>query len=192
MAFNANIPLSTDQLSISQGDLLNNFQALATLLNPNTGSVTFVNQVGAPTFPAGQTGLYALTNTLTNKSELYINKNNQAGTVGIPLTASILGRQVLPANDVVGWTYLPSGILMKWNQVTGPVAAGIVTAVAIPSSAIVPAFNNLFAVFVNVQAGGTGAYTVVQSGITGANSFQILSSTGIPAGGFVNYLAIGN
>lgn len=190
MAFNANIPQPTDQLSVSQGDLLANFQALATLLNPNTGSVSFVNQVMPPTFLAGQNGLYALTNAFTSKSELYVNKNNLVGTVGIPATASILGTTA-PVNSLSGWTYLPSGILMKWGQEPGPFTAGALTPIIIPSGPTVPPFTNLFFVMPYVQAVGSGNFTVVQAGITAANTFRIISGTGIPNTGFVNYLAIG-
>src|SRR5438445_164595 len=35
MAYQSNIPQATDQLSVSQGDILNNFAALSTFLNIN-------------------------------------------------------------------------------------------------------------------------------------------------------------
>lgn len=114
MAYNSNIPQPTDQLSVSQGDLLANFQALATILNPNTGSATFINQVAAPTFPANQLGLYALTPALTSVSELFVSKNSAAGKKEIPLTASILSTST-PGNGGAGWTYLPSGIILQWG-----------------------------------------------------------------------------
>lgn len=123
MAYNSNIPQPTDQLSVSQGDLLNNFQAIATIINPNTGSITFVDQVSAPTFPANQDGLYAITNGITAVSELYISKNiGSGGTRQIPLTASILSTSantnISPGQNSKGWSYLPSGIIIQWGTVT--------------------------------------------------------------------------
>ena len=127
MAYNASIPQPTDQLSQSQSDILGNFQALANVVGANSGSVTFPNQVVAPTFPANQDGLYSLTPAISPFPELYVNKNNQNGTTSqIPFTASTLSTtSAAPAQFSNGWSYLPSGIIIKWGSVA--YVAGTVT-----------------------------------------------------------------
>lgn len=138
--YDSTIPTGPQQLSQSQGDLLNNFGAVEALIDNDhadfaTGAgvagqhnrVSFQTQAASPpagtvlspSFTAGQIGLYSFLNTTTNKNELYVNKLNQATTVQIPLTASTLSATSAPGNNVFGWTYLPSGILLKWGTKTG-------------------------------------------------------------------------
>lgn len=144
MAYQSNIPLATDRLSVSQGDLLGNFQALATLVLPNSGTVTFVNQGVAPTVPANQQTLYAKIPTSTSVStlsELNIIKTSFSGDVTIPFTASVLSN--VAAADLLnpGWFYLPCGLLVKWGR--SVIGSGAIT---IPSGAGAsgPAFTHIF------------------------------------------------
>lgn len=137
MAYNNNIPQPTDLISVSQGDLLNNFQAIQTLIgvnhvNFNTSDqgkhmwVTFPQQGAIP--PAGsgflstELGVYNAVNATTTQNELYINKTNQATVVQVPMTASILSNNSTPPYTLnyggQGWSYLPSGIIIKWGFVT--------------------------------------------------------------------------
>ena len=116
MAYKANIPQPTDQISISQDDILKNFQAINTFVGVDhygfgTGSDEgrhLFNQGTAPTVAsATQVGIYA--KDLGGKPELYINKAADAGAVTqIPFTKS------LKTNP--GWTYLPSGIILQWTS----------------------------------------------------------------------------
>lgn len=146
--YNPLIPQPTDQLSISQGDLLDNFQALQALIDVNhvdfaSGDegkhkwVTFPVQVAAPAFAPGEVGLYnklpAAPFPLTGVDELFIQKSN--GT-NIPMTAS---QQATP-----GWTYLPSGILLKWGNATALPGSNTFT---FPAAATIPAFANIFAFY---------------------------------------------
>jgi hypothetical protein len=73
---------------------------------------------------------------LTGIQELFINKNKAtAGQSQIPFTASILSTSnPLPLAGTNGWTYLPSGMLLKFggdsivagtNNVVFPVAGNI-------------------------------------------------------------------
>lgn len=126
MAYQSNIPLATDQLDNSQVDLQDNFGAINTYLTVNHVAfnsadqgkhkwVTFPIQGGAPSFLAGEEGLYnAVLNTV---SELYVHKQSNGGTVEIPMTASILSTSA-PVSGGPGWTYLPSGIYMTWGSTT--------------------------------------------------------------------------
>jgi hypothetical protein len=140
MPYQNNIPLAPDQLSRSQGDLNGNFQVLGSIggngvpnsqgINPGPGGAgfnyLFLQAGGNP--PAGSAfgnnnALYSSAVAAVN--ELFVNKNNQAGAVQIPFTKSILSTAVAPANGLPGWSYLPSGIIMKWGIVAVPnIAAG--------------------------------------------------------------------
>jgi len=61
---------------------------------------------------ATQLLLYNFVNPTTTTNELYIKKAGALGVAGIPFTAATLA-----ANN--GWTYLPSGLLMKWGYGSG-------------------------------------------------------------------------
>jgi hypothetical protein len=126
MAYNSNIPQATDQLNVSQGDILANFQEIATYVAVNHVAfgaadagkhkwVTFPLQGSAPAFAAGEEGLY--NKALTGVSELYVHKQYNGGTAEVPMTASILSASA-PVSGGAGWTYLPSGIYMAWGSVT--------------------------------------------------------------------------
>jgi hypothetical protein len=141
MPYQNNIPLAPDQLSRSQGDINGNFQILGAIggipgVNNSAGINTapgagfnylFLNAGGANP-PAGS--VFANSNALFSSpiaavNELFVNKNNQAGAVQIPFTKSILSTAVAPANGLPGWTYLPSGIIIKWGIIAVPnIAAG--------------------------------------------------------------------
>jgi hypothetical protein len=208
MPFLANIPLSTDQLSISQGNILNNFTILGAIAgNINAASaavnatsgfnwIYLPNNGATPpagsSFPAGDIALYASLNGTTNQNELYINKTNQATVVQIPATASILSANSAPAALSSGWTYLPSGILLKWaaNQ-----TANGLTVVNFPTGANIPAFTTCITVIPQIANGGAGdANQAIR--LTGVNptNFSVYGSprttTGASAVTFT-YIAIG-
>jgi hypothetical protein len=192
MPYNANIPQPTDQLSQSQPQLLANFQALQTLIDVNHvdfasadqgkhKKVTFPVQNPAPAFIAGEVGLYNFLSPLTTNNELYL--TNSAGT-SFPMTAK------LGAGN--GWSYLPSGLLIKWgiNQ-----AANGSTVVNFPVSANIPVFTAVYAAFVTtVDAGAGDSNTFVRlssfntTTITAYGSLRTIA--GASAANF-NYLVIG-
>ena len=120
MPYSQNIPQATDQLSQSQGDLLGNFQALYVFLNINhvdfaSGDqgkhkyVEFPVQLASPpaVFPATEIALYSFLDPVTGVNQLYL--NNSAGNQ-IPIDEAGLAFN--------GYSYLPSGLIMKWAQVT--------------------------------------------------------------------------
>src|SRR5215831_9634159 len=132
-AYNPLIPQSTDQPSISQGDLLNNFGAIQTLIdvdhvdfaNINAGQhnkVTLPVQGVAPAFAPGTLGIYNLPFATTARNELFVTDAAGAST---PITASLSG-------GVSGWTYLPTGMKMIWGQ--GTILAGNSTVTVLFSS----------------------------------------------------------
>lgn len=131
-----NIPQSTDRLTDSQADLLANFAQLQTYLTVNhTGLnngpitlgkhnlVSFPAQGLQPGFLTNENGLYSFVNPTTTKAEIYAHKQTQAGSNDIPMTASVISANA-PARNTPGWSYLPSGILMKWGIITAAGGSG--------------------------------------------------------------------
>ena len=127
------IPQATDLISQSQDDILTNFTSIQQLVDINHVDfsdgvnygkhkwVAFPVQTDAqlPTFLAGEDALYNNLPTirpLTGINELWIHKQNATGSVDIPMTASILSYNAAPnTGQQFGWSYLPSGILLKWG-----------------------------------------------------------------------------
>ena len=159
MPYNQNILQASDKLKDSQPQLLGNFQAIKTLIDVNhvtfddpSGNqgkhhkVSFPVQSPAPTFAAGEQGLYNLNynNNLNTQNELFVHKlvNGGTGTSDIPFTASIMSQGAVSQN-MVGWTYLPSGILLRWWHQGLSNGVNIIT---LPGNA--SAFNTIFTVIV--------------------------------------------
>ena len=106
MPYTNNIPQPTDQLSVSQGQLLGDIQALA----PCVGGI-FTQQGAAPAVAATQVALVDLADG-AGAPQLYLVRGN-TGT-----TQNITG--FLPA--AIGYSFLPSGMIMKWG--TGIITGG--------------------------------------------------------------------
>jgi len=168
LAYTPNIPQATDRPSDSQSLMLANFTAIDTVNSINhvafddaSGDqgkhkyISFPVQATSPLTPpfvSGEVGMYSFLNAATNKNELYISKLNQATDTQIPFTASSLSLVSAPAANTSGWSYLPSGLLIKWGMVTG---SGIVNAVY---DATVP-FGAVFSVNVSPTS-GTGSSNI--------------------------------
>lgn len=199
MGYNPNIPQSTDILSQSQGDILGNFQALDVWVvvdhvdfgSPDEGKhnkVTFVVQSPAPSFLGGEIGLYNFLSPLTGVDELYI--ANQAG-ITTQLSASTLSTNANPGNNVSGWTYLPSGILLKWGNGN----ANGNTAITFPVGPTIPVFTNVMSMQISTFANSAvdtdtfvrlSAFTNV-----GFNVFGSARTSMVSVAGAFQYLAIG-
>ena len=121
MAYQANKPLPTDQLSVSQADLNNNFQSIAswavidhgTFDTPQAGRHYF-NVINAlPALPsATQIALYAKNNT-GGLPDLYMGR-----LVGGVLSES--GPLFGTSGGASNWTKLPGGLIMQWGTGTIP------------------------------------------------------------------------
>ncbi len=155
--YNRLIPLATDQLNISQSDLLLNFGAIADLIdvdhvdfaNANAGKhakVTFPAQTVAPTFIGGEVGLFNLNYPVTTTNELYLNtfQGDQ-----FPITAGILSTNANPGTGP-GWMITPSGMILKWGNST---ATGSTT-FPFPVSANIPVFTAVSSVQISTLATG--------------------------------------
>ncbi len=124
MAYNSQIPQATDQMSVSQGQILPNFQEIAIAFNANhvnfnTGSVEGMHDfvqfpTGAPSLTTktpitGQVALYS--NTYNDIPELFFQRANLGAGAGIPITS-------MGSSSGVNWAYLPSGQVLKWGTAT--------------------------------------------------------------------------
>lgn len=110
MAYQANIPQPTDQLSKSQGDILGNFQALF----PFIQGVIDIPASAADPATTGDNIIFAKLYSVTGNDEVYI--QNEFAGINYPITAS--------GNGNTGWTFLPSGILLKWGSSSIGIAGG--------------------------------------------------------------------
>lgn len=209
MAYNPNIPQPTDLLSQSQQDILNNFQALQTLVDVNHVDfasadqgkhkwVTFPSQGAIPPAGAGFTGtelgLYNAVYATTTKQELFVNKTNQATVVQVPLTASLLSTNSAPPSNNGMWTYLPSGIILKSGYAQGTYS-GLTTIT--PTGG--PAFTQILSVLVspyNSTTTGDLNFAVRLVSINSATTFQVYFSSRTASGAAsgntgLQFLAIG-
>ena len=208
MAFLPSIPQSTDQLSVSQGNILNNFTILGAIAgNGNSASASinatsgfnwiYLQSQGATppagaAFPAGDIGLYSFTNAGTGKNELYINKTDEATVVQIPITASSLSITSSPATGTAGWTYLPSGLLLKFGGGTATGNTAFTFSALIPSA---PAFTQVLSMTVCTNSGlGTDTDTFARLGTFSGSGFNVYGSQRTVVANravFFQYLAIG-
>ena len=154
MAYNRNIPQPTDQLTDSQGALLNNFLAVrsAWIVNhvefdlANEGKHTHISlpeQAAGPTTLVDEIAVYSKKSTLTSLAELFVRK--EGNTAEIEFTSAIAGTP--------GWTRLPSGILLKWGTASRIGDADVLLPVV---ALTIPAFSIIFSVQLTIVS-GTGS-----------------------------------
>lgn len=195
MPYSQIIPAATDQASQSQADLLGNFQALYTLIdenhaifgNPNEGKhkwVSFPEQAAAPATAVNEVALFSGLSAYSAEAELGIRKENNGAVV--EFTSS--------GNAIAGWTYLPSGILLKWGQANTP-AIGVTT-VVFPVAANIPVFNNVYNIQLTpFEPGAIDTNIFVRLVGHTAVDFDVWGSYRITISNIVmtfNYLAIGD
>lgn len=189
-------PNASDRISETQGPIRQNFITINDAFDVNHGEyntgdqgkhkfITFPVQNPAPTITYPDVGLYSFANALTGKNELYyVNSNNTPSSV--PFTAS--------SYTGVGWSLLPSGILLKWGQTTA-IGVGATLLYTIPSgsSSTGPAFafpGGILHVQLTPLSGAANNVSVVFLGTTGvSNQISIGSSTGAASG--AAYFVIG-
>lgn len=208
MAYSNTIPAATDQLNDSQQDILNNFIAIHQLIGVNhvdfnlgaeSGKHTEVTLPynGAPT-ATGPNEASILSGASPYSSFIVGNNGSlfwkaQNNTATIPMTVGYYIPPAAVADPVEGFTFLPSGLLLKFgrtatlsglNQViTYPVAVGTTPVFTLlPFMILVSPFANS----ANPRILNVNSFT--QTTIT----VSIFDTNGAPAGGVgVFYLAIG-
>lgn len=204
MSYQNDIPQATDRLKDSQSDILDNFAEIETFVTVNHvdfGSadqgkhkwVTFPVQGSAPAFSTGEEGLYNLpyNNTASTVNELFIHKQLSTGTADIPFTASILSQNATPTSLAAGWSYLPSGLLIKWGS-----ASGTGTTTVNVDGGSFPSFNTIFNVLLTPFAAGASDqnFAVRFIDLVSPSQFRAYvssrTSTGAASGAF-QFLIIG-
>jgi len=173
MAYQSNIPLPTDGFSKSQGDINGNFTALAPFGN---GYCQLPPQAPAPTFPATNQGIYGFVNPTTGVSETYFHKQTVDAPAEVPGTACKMSNTAIASCDN-GWTYTPSGLLLKWGRVDAN--AGTTVNINPTATSGGPNFNRVFRVMVTPQDSGTA---------TNFNCGQ-RTAAAAPSGNFSAYIA---
>lgn len=171
MAYNNAIPQGSDKLSVSQGDLLNNFAAISTMLQVNHVNFNGANQ-GKHKLVTFTDQTSSLPVTVGSDIDMYLADDPAYPTLGaqmwfrngsggkIPWTAA--------RTNASGYSYLPSGIIMAWTQLTW-VAAGANTADLDSSSfgATFPGFQ-------------TAVYNVQLTSATANNAINVTSIGAFP------------
>lgn len=199
MPYQQNVPLAANRINDTQPTILGNFQAINAFVNVNhvgfnladAGKHAVVNYVSQGTFPANdpvafgvtEAGLYNL--QYNGAPEIFVRKSSAAPGVltSIPMTAS--------QKIVNGWSYLPSGLLIKWGYVNMTGAP-----VPYPAGAGIPVFNNILTAYVTPYTGTAGAWTAVIRAITVNNitvdTYPIPGATApVRTNCVCNYLVIG-
>lgn len=189
-------PLATNPINQTQAPIRTNFQSIMALVDVNHVDfanavdfgkhkwVTFPQQVQATaqaalTYP--DLGVYSAPYAVSGINELWFRNSGNIPT-DIPFTAA-------EYSSTTGWTYLPSGILLKWG-VCGAQGAGssvVVTAAQGPS---VPSAQILSVLITPYSASTSVTRDATFGGLNGmANQFICRSVSGIQAPG-ANYLMI--
>jgi hypothetical protein len=175
--YNGSIPQSTDQISDSQNDLLNNFGSILTLVDvnhvtfddPNQGKHFFVEmpqQVAQSVTALGEVGIQCLASAFGagNPTLVYLPQNNAAA---IEMTSAQFATP--------GWALLPSGILLKWGVIT--VNAYGTTNFTYPVGAI-PAFTTVYTVLLQPQSNNLNAdYNITANYNSQASTNLVLTIT---------------
>lgn len=176
MAFNANIPQPTDTLSQSQADILANFQAIAPLFVQGIDPfVIFPVQGSAPSTGASQLAIYS--KDVSGTPQLFMRQ--QSNGTEFNFTSS------LKAN--AGWTYLPSGVLMKWGRVGITLNNQPIT---LPTGGGIPAFTQIFNIQLTPVDTTNNNFSLGLRSITGTTGFTVYCNNPT-AGTSLHYLITG-
>lgn len=121
MTFQPSIPLATDLISVSQGDLKNNFTALDTAWNVNhvgfnatgAGKHKFVELPIQGSDPAGAVSEVTIySKTSAGSSEIYMKRD----AIGTPIQMTVGSI----AASTTGKSFLPGGMIIQWGLQSAP------------------------------------------------------------------------
>lgn len=175
MSWQVNKPLSSDLVSAGPAVLTGNWSAIQNIIGVDHETftaaagiqgkhkkVTFPPQASSPTFAANEQGLYnrEFNNGTTTNQQLYVRKQIFGGTERIPLTASVRDQDTLTNITTTGWTYLASGILLKWTNVTVPLPAGQATFDMNGGGKLGPNFQKIFNVVGSLASNTAGTFSI--------------------------------
>lgn len=128
MTFQPNIPLATDLISVSQGDIKNNFTALSTSYNVNhidfnvtgSGKHKFVEMPVRTVIPPG---LVTAEGTIYTKlpsgnlqlTQLFYSPDNSTNEYVLTRTINSVPQFANFGNTTAGWTFAAGGIIIKYG-----------------------------------------------------------------------------
>lgn len=176
MAYNSNVPNSTDRINTTQQPIKDNFVQIETSFEANhidlnaganTGKHKFVQmpeQGAAPATALNEGALYTKESSSsgTPQTELFFRRENNGTEIEVSgaLAAAI------------GWTLLPSGILIKWGNATTDGAGNI----TVNMNASGQAFATAYIVTITPRSTGNFSYsasvlggTSISGSISGSN-----------------------
>jgi len=142
-------PLAADRINDTQSLIRENFNSIDTAWQINHVDITdgadygkhsgadFVEVTNHPTVDADDVTLYNFVDPITTTNELYVKKTGALGVAGTPFTS-------VRAQVADGYTYLPSGLLIRWGHST---AIGVDTIVINTA----PYFTNIYNVQLSVS-----------------------------------------
>ena len=184
------VPNAGQTLAVTRDPIRNNFSTIdAAFLVDHVpyvaagqgqhNKITFPLQGAAPVFLTTN-GLWSQNYAVTVGPEVWVQAKAGAGTNQYPLTASVLSANATPGNFSRGWTYLPSGIVMKWGRNASGVPFNL------NGVAGEPDFLQVFSASVAPVAAAptTTAFTINPAGLF---PMAVYSGSAVP----VNWVAIG-
>lgn len=191
MAYQNSIPQPTDLLKNSQADILGNFAALTSFGNGYADLA--LQTIQPPTLPIANVNdnvLYSYTNPVTTTNELYVQKMIWNGVASVPTQVAMTASSLSNTSGLNGWSYLPSGLLIKWGLVPMTTATLSVT-VGVTSGG--PNFNQVFTIYVTPHdtsantnfTAGVGPFTSNPGGNFSAYSNNFSATT------YISYLVMG-
>ena len=197
MAYNPSIPAPSDKLTVSQGQIQNNFAALDTIFSQNHFAYTAPTSAGKHKYVeivegtaggvvpvglvAGEETLYA--SVIAGNGEIFYARG--AAATGIQLTGP-----GTPVATSAGTTFLAGGLILKWGTATSVGSANPNSSVTFPI-----AFpNNCFSIQATIQTTSDSRRTVTIYSKS-KTKFEAVTraSDGSKTGGYDYYwYAIGN
>jgi len=172
-----NVPNAGQSLGVTRNPINQNFSTInnafgidhVTMTPPGTAApqgfhdqVSLVIQGSTPPTAWGLTynGIYAYKPAgFTNVNETYFHSQKFSGATEVPGTASILSTAT-PGTGLTagtsGWSYLPSGMIMKWGTVDMSMPNPVVP-VVFPTGATIPAFTQCLNIQLTILNSGAGA-----------------------------------
>lgn len=197
------IPQATDQLSVSQGQILTNFTSIQSLIDVDHvdfssvdagkhNQVTLVRNGSAPTFGATEFALFnAPEIPVPNTLQMWINNPTNLAVTQIPLSKSTLNINAAPGPGGPIYTYLPSGFIIQTGSFSAA-SSGVVQnfPIAFPNQIIsvtISLTNPLVGSVISVGASNvtTTGFTVRAAQFSGG---AFIAATN-PVNG--NYIAVG-
>ncbi len=195
-----NIPQATDQLSVSQADIQQNFGSLQSILEVNHETfastdagkhkfITFPVQGITPTFTASEYGVFNQFDPVSATNQIYL--HNPVTSQQVPFAQSNLNT-IGTTGLRNGWFFLPCGFMVKFgviNTVTNGVASYNLpntdfTGIAIPSFA----FKLLFVAAWPLVNSGDYTISATNNGIS-LTSVNIYNSNALSTS--VSFVAVG-